>query len=365
MSEVLRVAVDCRLMFYRKAGISNYTRRLVQALASLDSPIALRVLLDRRDDDAAWVPSNVKIARTITPAHHRFERFALPLELAQFDFQLLHSPDFITSAGRFKKVITIHDLFFIEHPEAMSEDGKRYYSRVKWSAQKADAIIAVSYFTKKDILRLMPETQTNKVRVVYEAQDPKSFDALQQKSSPLYASSPFALFVGTFEPRKNLKTLLRAMQTTPPDLKLVVVGETGWGNNEPTRLARELNVDERVHFAGRVSDEERDDLYRNTRVFVFPSLSEGFGLPVLEAMSLGAPVICGDAGSLSEIAGDAAVLVDPLDHESLARQITTMWTDEALRAEYARRGLARAKEFSWRKAAEQTLEIYQSVIGNL
>lgn len=365
MSEMLRVAVDCRLMFYRKAGISNYTRRLVQALASLDTPIALRVLLDRRDDDATWVPSNVKIARTITPAHHRFERFALPLELARFDLQLLHSPDFITCAGRFKKIITIHDLYFIEHPEAMSEDGKRYYSRVKWSAQKADAIIAVSYFTKKDILRLLPETQTNKVRVVYEAQDPKSIDSLQQKTSPLYASSPFALFVGTFEPRKNLTTLLRAMQTTPPDFKLVVVGETGWGDNEPTRLARELNVDERVHFAGRVSDEARDDLYRNTRVFVFPSLSEGFGLPVLEAMSLGAPVVCSNAGSLPEIAGDAAILVDPLDHESLARNLAKMWEDDALRAGYSKRSLARAKEFSWRKAAEQTLEIYQSVIGNL
>jgi glycosyltransferase involved in cell wall biosynthesis len=360
---MLRVAMDCRLMYYRKAGISNYTRRLVQALASFDSPIALRVLLDRRDNDAAWVPSNVKIARTITPAHHRFERFTLPFEIARYGFHILHSPDFITCAGCFKKIITIHDLYFIEHPEAMSEDGKRYYSRTTWSAQKADAIITVSDFTKRDILRLLPTVPEIKVNVIHEA-------AVTQPTHPIPKSpnpdlqSPYALFVGTFEPRKNLITLLRAMQLTAPDFNLVVVGESGWGDNEPTRLARELNVDKRVHFAGRVSDDERDDLYRNTRVFVFPSLSEGFGLPVLEAMSMGAPVVCSNAGSLPEIAGDAAILVDPLDFESLARHLAKMWKDDALRAEYSKRGLARAKEFSWRKAAEQTLEIYRSVIGN-
>jgi glycosyltransferase involved in cell wall biosynthesis len=362
---MLRVAMDCRLMYYRKAGISNYTRCLTQALAALgESRLEIHILLDRRDTDTSWIPSNVKIARVFTPAHHRFERFTLPFEIARYRFHILHSPDFITCAGRFKKIITIHDLYFIEHPEVMSADGKRYYSRTTWSAQQADAIITVSDFTKRDILRLLPTVPAIKVNVIHEAAGTQPAHAIPKSPNP-DLQSPYALYVGTFEPRKNLTTLLHALQTTPPDLKLVVVGESGWGDNEPTRLARELNVDEKVYFAGRVSDEARDDLYRNTRVFVFPSLSEGFGLPVLEAMSLGAPVVCSNAGSLPEIAGDAAIFVDPLDHESLARHLAKMWEDDALRAEYSKRSLARAKEFSWRKAAEQTLEIYQSVIGNL
>ena len=275
--------IDCRLMFYRKAGIGNYTRRLVQGLAAIGNrPWAICVLMDRRDKDTSWVPPNCKIRRTLTPAHHKYEHLTLPFELAISNYQLpitlLHSPDFITCKGRFKKVITLHDLYFMEHPEAMSADGARYYGRVRKSARHADKIIAVSHFTHTEILRLMPEISPNKITVIHEAADQSPTPNLQSPIPKLPIPNPFCLFVGTFEPRKNLSTLLRALALTPNEIKLVIVGESGWvAGSEPMQLAQELGLSQRVHLAGRVSDAELDQLYRQARCVLVPSLAEGFG----------------------------------------------------------------------------------------
>ncbi|MCS6848706.1 MAG: glycosyltransferase family 1 protein [Anaerolineae bacterium] len=364
-------------MYYRKAGVSYYTRRLVRALAGLQAPrFALRILLDRRDADTGWVPPNVGVVRAATPAHHRYEHVALPVELAargllRAPHAVLHSPDFVTCWGRFRKVITIHDLYFMEHPEVMSADGMRYYSRIRWSASVADRIIAVSHFTRQDILRLIPEAAPEKVVVVHEAADEK----LKIENGELKREWPtphsqfsifnfqFILFVGTLEPRKNLSTLLRALARLPAEVRLVVVGAVGWRNEALGDVARELGVADRVTFAGWVSDDELDALYCRARLLVMPSLSEGFGLPVLEAMSRGTPVVCSSAGSLPEIAADAALLHEPMDDAELAQHIHALWMDDALHAEYARRGLARAQRFSWARAARETLAVYREALG--
>ncbi len=351
----MRVAIDCRLMLYRKAGIAQYTRSLLNALASsapqADRP-ELCAILDRRDADTGWVPPGVTIVRAATPAHHRYERLALPIELAARRFDVLHSPDFIATRGRFRKVITVHDLYFLEHPEAMSLDGARYYGRIGWSVRAADAVIAVSEFTRAEILRLLPGTPAGKVRVVHEA--PTLHPAPARPADP-----PYALFVGTFEPRKNLGTLLRALASQPDDFRLIVVGEMGWvASSEPARIADEAGVARRVSFVGRVSDEELDGWYAGARLLAFPSLSEGFGLPVLDAMARGVPVVCSDAGALPEVAGGAALMHAPLDVAALAGLMRQVWTDGALRAECARRGLRRAQDFSWERAARETWRAY-------
>lgn len=357
-----RVAIDGRLMYYRRAGIAQYTRHLTRALAQAGATYTgarLSVLLDRRDRDSAWVPPGVDVVRTVTPAHHRFEQVLLPFELMRYQlrFDVLHSPDFIAQHGRYRKVITIHDLYFLEHPEVMQAAGRRYYSRIAWSAGIADAIIAVSDFTRREIARLLPDVPAGKVTVIAEAA------ANQLPVSALEApveSLQYALFVGTFEPRKNLVTLLRALKELPPDVRLMVVGETGWGATTPARVAQELDLKERVTFAGRVSDAELDQYYRGARLLVMPSLSEGFGLPVLEAMTRGVPVVCSNAGSLPEIAGDAALMHDPLDAAALARLIGVVWGSGAVRADYGRRGMQRAENFSWTGAAQATWRVYQA-----
>ncbi|GIV85821.1 MAG: glycosyl transferase family 1 [Candidatus Roseilinea sp.] len=358
-------------MYYRKAGVSYYARRLVRALAELPAPwFTLRVLLDRRDADTGWVPPNVGIVRVVTPAHHRYEHLTLPIELAclglrRAPYTVLHSPDFITCRGRFRKVITIHDLYFMEHPEVMSADGARYYSRIRWSASAADRIIAVSCFTRQDILRLIPEAASEKVIVVYEAagRAPKVESGAVAHSAPPTPHFRFILFVGTLEPRKNLSTLLRALARLPSEVRLVIVGAPGWRDEALGDAARELGVAERVEFVGWVSEDKLDALYRQARLLVMPSLSEGFGLPVLEAMSRGTPVVCSNAGALPEIVADAALLHSPTDDAELARHILALWADDALHAEYARRGLARARDFSWARAAQETLEVYRAALG--
>lgn len=397
LSEI-KLVVDCRLMFHRRAGISSYTRRLVQALAQASPHLSLTVLMDRRDRDTDWIPPTVARHRAITPAHHRYEQLTLPLELAVLRQTssvkrqspisnppsltplsnpnsspsplLVHFPDFIACRGPFKKIITIHDLYFMEHPEVMGEDGARYYGGITASAARADAIIAVSAFTRRDILRLLPAVPADKIHVVLEAADEVKDDnaaspSIQRsgqdhKPHPL----PYVLFVGTFEPRKNLRTLLQALPFTPPDLRVVMVGASGWGaggGDEPAKLAQDLGVTQRVQLAGRVTDAELDELYRGARALVFPSLSEGFGLPALEAMSRGIPVICSNTGSLPEIVSDAALLHDPTDARQLAQHLTHLWTDDVLHANYRLRGLARAQQFSWQKAAQETAKIYEEL----
>ena len=363
----LHVAIDCRLMYYRRAGIAQYTRRLVQALAHEQPayPATLSVILDRRDADLTWIPPGVGVRRVMTPAHHRLEKTTLQLELALAlaRIDVLHSTDFIAPRGRFKKVITIHDLYFMEHPEVMSHSGARYYGQIGLSVQRADRIIAVSDFTRREILRLLPSVPEQKISVIYEgADDPQQpISNLQPPTSPQQSKigdARYALFVGTSEPRKNLPTLLRAMKELPADVKLVIVGERGWGNQKLEKLAHEMGVAERIIFAGRLTDSELDAAYRAARLLVFPSLSEGFGLPVLEAMARGTPVVCSNAGALPEVAGDAALLHDPQDAGALARMMRMIWSIDPVYADYARRGRERAQQFTWTKAAMQTWEAY-------
>jgi glycosyltransferase involved in cell wall biosynthesis len=354
-------------MFYRTAGISYYTRRLVQALAALPDAgptFTLTVLMDRRDADVAWLPAYVKVIRAVTPAHHKLEHLTLPAELAALQiqnskFKILHSPDFITCAGAFKKVITVHDLYFMEHPEVMSADGARYYSRIRWSAQEADRIIAVSRFTRDDIVRLMPNTNPAKITVIHEASD-----APAETHSPFPTPhSPFLLFVGTLEPRKNIITLLKALRRLPDEVRLVVAGADGWGEGDVKQTVASLNVLHRVTFTGRVSDAELDALYRRARLLAMPSLNEGFGLPVLEAMARGTPVVCSNAGALPDVAGDAALLHSPLDDAMLAQHIRALWFDDTLHDDYRRRGIERASQFSWQRAARETLDVYRMALN--
>lgn len=362
---MINLLIDARLMFYRKAGISQYTRHLVQALANLnEAALRLNILLDRRDQDLAWLPKQAKILRAITPAHHRFESITLPLELALLQlrqpFQSLHSPDFITARGRFKKIITVHDLYFMQHPEVMSADGSRYYGRVGWSVAQADAVIAVSEFTRRDIHRLLPSTPAYKVHVVHEAA--AAADHLIGASASV--NPPYALFVGTAEPRKNLITLLTALARLreqarlPQQFKLRIVGAQGWAGDTPQHMAQTLGVSDVIELVGEVDHARLHTLYCQAKMLLLPSHYEGFGLTALEAMTLGTPVICSNAGSLPEIVGDAALLHDPLDVATLGEHILRLWHDTALHNDYAQRGLQRAQLFSWARAARETLKIY-------
>lgn len=266
-------------------------------------------------------------------------------------------------------VLTVHDLIFHLFPQYHKPLNYWY---LRWTmplyVQRADALIAVSEATRQDLIHLYGVSPA-KVRVIYEAAAPHfrpapPGDVARVRSR--YGLPPrYLLTVGTLEPRKNLPRLFQALARLegakrPP---LVVAGAKGWLYEETFRTVERLGLEGQVVFLGRVPEEDLPALYTAADLFILPSLYEGFGLPVLEAMACGVPVICSRAASLQEVAGDAARYVDPRDPEGIAHALQEVWEDADLRAALRAQGLARAASFSWRRAAEETLALYDALLA--
>jgi len=239
----------------------------------------------------------------------------------------------------------------------------------KDAIERADAIIAISNHTKLDLIKYF-DAPEDKITVTHLAAD-KAFtrivdhDILKKIRQKYSLPHDFVLFVGSLEPRKNLPTLLAAyallQQTFKNKFSLVIVGSEGWLNDQIKLLITELKISENVCFTGYVAQEHLSAIYSMASVFVYPSLYEGFGLPVVEAMACGTPVITSNVSSIPEVVGDAAVLIDPINKEELALTIERVLGDEDLRESLRISGIARAKTFSWERCARETLEVYKRV----
>lgn len=364
----MRIAIDARLTGYIRGGTSRYTVQLVHALAALETGDELILLESRRGTvDLMW-PATARRLRLATPPHHRFEQIALPLELLRLPADLLHSPDFIPPfRRRYRSVITIHDLAFLRYPHLLTPESARYYGQVGRAVESADQIIAVSEATRRDLLELLP-ADPDRVTVVHEAASPdcRPLDPVEVERwrSELGLPREFVLFVGTLEPRKNLPTLLKAFSRVGKDCRvpLVVVGGRGWLCEEVFATRDALGLNQEVLFAGTVPGKQLVYYYNCATCLVLPSLYEGFGLPVLEAMACGTPVIVSNLSSLPEIAGDAAITVDPTDVDGLAGALAVLLSDEELRARLRRLGIKRAGSFSWERAARETMEVYRKAV---
>ncbi|MBM4428877.1 MAG: glycosyltransferase family 4 protein, partial [Chloroflexi bacterium] len=364
----MRVGIDARLVYYRQAGISQYTLRLLEQFAALNQADEFIVLQSRKDRSQLVNQSNFRKRSLWTPPHHRLEQFLLPLELAAIDLDVLHSPDFIPPFQRAcRSVITIHDLNFLLYPHFLTPESASYYGQIDQAVRRCDHIIAVSESTRRDIIRLTGAPES-KITVVHEAAHPiyrpiTDQEWLRQARTTLNVPEEFVLFVSTIEPRKNVPTLLMAykqlVDNYRPAAHLVLAGEKGWLFDEVFTLVDKLHLRERVHFLGRVSPEQLLSLYNLARLLVHPAFYEGFGLPPLEAMACGTPVVVSNTSSLPEVVGDAALLVDPTDVDGLAVAVWRLLSDEALAAEMSEKGLKRSRRFSWEKAALETLEIYR------
>jgi len=366
----MRVGIDSRLVFYHQAGIGQYILRLTQALARLDRENQYILFTSRKDKTPLVEQANFKRQKLWTPSHHRFEPAALSVELARFRLDVLHSPDFIPPARlRAKSVITVHDLAFLLFPDFLTRPSARYYSRVDIAARKADHIIAVSESTKRDTIRLLG-VPPEKITVIPEAAHPiftpiANADALERVRARYKLPRDFILFVGTIEPRKNLSTLIRAFRRLRDNYKtdavLAIAGHRGWLVEDVDQTLAETHLSDAVRFLGGVPNEELVYLYNAARVFAFPSRYEGFGLPPLEAMACGTPVVTSNVSSLPEVVGDAAMLVDPEDVDGLAVAMWRLLSDENLRRDLRAKGLKRAQTFSWERAARATLDVYHRI----
>jgi glycosyltransferase involved in cell wall biosynthesis len=276
--------------------------------------------------------------------------------------------------GKARLISTVHDLTPILYPELHTLDNRaRFKKKMRYIQKYVDAIIAVSECTKRDLIRLsdIPE---ERIHVVYNAADCRyrplvDREEINRVTAKYGLPGPgYILYVGTLEPRKNLVRLVEAYAVAVGRCEdslplLVLAGGKGWFYEEVYRSVERMGVQQRVVFTGFVEDEDLPALINGALYFVWPSLYEGFGMPVLEAMACGVPVITSNASSLPEVVGDAAVLVDPTDIDGLAAALVALLEDQEQRGALRTAGLARAAMFSWERAARETLMVYESTVG--
>jgi glycosyltransferase involved in cell wall biosynthesis len=363
------IGLDARLTHYTRGGISSYIRHLAEIAPKFDPDNRYLVLHSRKAATSLAMPANARRVDCWTPAHHRLERTALGLELLPLGLDLLHSPDFIPPRGAFRSIITVHDLTFLHFPEFLTPESRSYYNgQIKAAVGRADHILTDSDSTRDDLLDMLP-VAPYRVTTVYLAPDssfqPQSRDQVEAVLSRHKLPGNFILFVGTFEPRKNVAGLLTAYTQIPDAPPLVLAGNTGWLFDSVRQRIADLGLANRVAFLTDLPDSDLPALYSAAAVLCLPSFYEGFGLPVLEAMACGTPVVIANRASLPEIAGDAALRCDPDDAASIAAALQTALGDSAARQALVTRGFARVRQFSWEKCAQETVAVYRLALRGI
>jgi glycosyltransferase involved in cell wall biosynthesis len=368
----MRIAIDARKL--HDFGIGTYIRNVVHGLARLDQQTEYVLLCRPEDVDVATElgPNFRGVAESARP-YSIGEQIRIPLSLVRERAHLLHEPHYVLPpATRCRSVVTIHDCIHLMFPQYLPNAFAHLYARASmWSAvRKADRILTVSESSKRDILKFF-DIPADKVVVIYNAiderflaePDAEHMDRIRQRYQ---LDHPFLLYVGNIKPHKNLERLVDAFARVRAngfgDLRLVIVGDRQ-SKYPPLRQAvHRHRLDKDVRFLGFQPYDTLAVFYRLARAFVFPSLYEGFGLPPLEAMACGTPVVTSNVSSLPEVAGGAAILVDPYDADSIADGITRAISDQALRTELITRGLARARDFSWTQSVTAIHRIYMDVL---
>ncbi len=358
---------------YRGAGINSYIYHLLRYLEQGDSGQRYSVFLGERRFASQRLALHYSRWPTYRPmVRILWEQLALPIVLRQTGVDLLHAMAFAGPlAAPCPFVVTIYDLSFLRYPGAFRPWNRCYLSRfTAVSARRARRVIAISESTKRDVVDLLG-VPADRVDVVYCGTDeffhPLPAAAVDRFRRERALPERFILFLGTLEPRKNVQALVRAYgrwHAAEPDIpKLVVGGGKGWYYDQIFTEVETLGLTGEVIFPGYIGQEELPLWYNAADLFVYPSRFEGFGLPVLEAMACGTPVVTSNVSSLPEVAGDAALLVPPDDEAQLIEAMRRALSDKALRQEMRAKGQAHAATFTWERTARQTAAIYQRALG--
>ena len=367
----MRIAIDARKL--RDFGIGTYIRNLLIELSRCDQETEYVVLCRPDDVESGDVLGrNFRMVPEAARTYSIEEQFRIPISLARERVRLVHEPHYVLPpAIQCRSVVTIHDCIHLRFPQYLPSRLAYVYAKASmWSAtRKADRILTVSEASKRDILHFF-NVAPEKVAVIHNAIDdrflgPPDTKVIDQVRQRYQLDYPFVLYVGNIKPHKNIERLVAAFAharaCVSDDLKLLIIGDE-ISKYPPLRQAVHRNkVDKHVRFLGFQPQERLAVFYRLARAFVFPSLYEGFGLPPLEAMACGTAVVTSNVSSLPEVAGGAALLVDPTDTESIADGMRRAITDETLRADLIARGLKRAHEFSWAQSVAKIHAIYLEV----
>lgn len=376
----MKICIDLSPAIHQKAGLGRYARTLAEHLVARDHTNEYSAFAYGQFRAEALPPALRALPRLNIPLGARPWRMGVwlahalkaPIDNAFPGIDLFHATEHLLPRfKRVKTVLTLHDLIFQSFPEYHLPLNRWFLvNAMPHFLQRADAIIAVSECTKRDAIaayQIPPE----KIKVIYEGVDaglvPETNPARIARVRAKYAhNQPFLFFVSTIEPRKNIVALVDALQVLRArgyPQRLLIAGRKGWLYQASIEHVRDTGMESFVDFLDYVPDDDLPGLFAACDAFVFPSLYEGFGLPPLEAMACGAPVVASGTSSLPEILGDAALFANPRDAGGIAAAIERVITDGVLRDELRAKGFAQSKKYSWERAADETLKVYASVMS--
>jgi len=372
----MHIGIDATALPPQPGGAGNYIIQLIRSLASLETDSHFTVFAFQSGYDLIDVPASPQLDWLLFPdkspaSRLLWEQMTLPRLVRDANVALLHSLHYTRPLSLpCASVVTFHDMTFFLYPHLHTRSKRIFFpTAIRLSARLADALIAVSENTKKDTVRLLgvPGDKITAIpHGVGEEFRPITDAALLESIRRKYKlPQDFILNVGFVEPRKNLTLLMKSYQQLHSQgisLPLVIVGGLGWMYEDVFRQAESLGIKEQVYFTGYVPDHDLPIIYNLARVFVYPSIYEGFGLPPLEAMACGTPLITTAVSSMPEHVGDAGILIPPQDEKALTNALQKLINDSTLQEELSSKGPERASQFTWKRTAQETIKVYQSVL---
>jgi len=370
-----RIGIDARKL--TDFGIGSYVRHLIEAIARRPEASRYEFRLYVHGEDREALPAladNFSVVEEESPGYSVSEltRFAWRLMRERLD--LFHATHYvIPPLARARAVVTIHDIIHVLYPQFLPNRAALVYARVmiRRALKRADRILTVSYNTKRDLVDYFGIAPA-RVEVVYNGVSNRFRSDLPLEERKRVAAKyglprPYLLFLGGEKPHKNVRNVLRAFAQARRERALphalVLAGPMPKNRSRVEAVISALELDDRVFRPGIVPESDLPGLFAGADAFLYPTLYEGFGLPVVEAMACGVPVLTSSTSALQEIAGGYAYLVDPMDVDAIARGIVDLATDPSRRTEFADLGKRRARDFSWDRAAEQTLRVYAEALG--
>lgn len=376
----LRVGIDLTALLPTTTGVDNYLIRLVEALSELDRGTRYLLFVNREDAGrfSGGLGANFEIAGWCLrprPVRLAFQQVVLPAAAVARRLDVVHSPSFIMPMVRAgtRHLLTVYDMTFFSHPECHVplRRSRPYRAAIIASLRRAHLITVPSRFTEGEVRRLVPGLDGSKIRVVVPGIGnefrPPSPELVTDALDHIGVRPPYILYLGTLEPRKNLETLVRAYHRLTREKAvaedLVLAGKLGWDYQPLLECIRSLELESRVHVTRHVPQRLVAGLLGGARLFVYPSLAEGFGFPPLEAMACGVPTIASNTTSLVENLEGVAELVSPGDTGALAAAMARILDDEPHRDRLRRAGLERARTFRWQHTARDTVACYRELAG--
>ncbi len=362
----------------RPTGTELYSRYLIEALIDQTNPdYSFRLYYNQPPQEFR----NQNSSRSVSLRGHFAEDRIIPFPRlwthARLSWEmLLHPPDLLFVPAHVipiihprRSIVTVHDLGYLHFPEAHPPRQRWYLDRsTRWNVQSASHVIADSSATKRDLIDRY-HAEADRISVAYPGLDPsikhvEDRAEIDRAKAKYNIDGDYLLYLGTLQPRKNLARLIEAYASSRLDPRLVLAGKTGWYADPLFKQVADHSLSARVLFPGYIEEADKSALLSGATAFVFPSLYEGFGFPVLEAMLCGVPVLCSNTSALPEVAGDAALMIDPLSADSIADGLTRIISDQVLRQNLIDAGYVQAKKFSWQACADVVLKVIHQVLNS-